>query len=62
MRTVAILGCAVALACHVGTPEPATGTRVLGVVQRSGDSIITTLTIVNELNHERSVAFAPCPP
>lgn len=51
-----------ALACHTGRPEPATGTRVLGAVERSGDSVITNLTIVNELNRERSVAIAPCPP
>ncbi len=62
MRNLLMLGCAVALACHTGKPEPATGTRVLGAVERSGDSIITNLTIVNELSRERRVAFAPCPP
>lgn len=62
MRTIATLACAIALACHTGKPEPATGTRVLGAVERSGDSIITKVTIVNELGRERSVAFAPCPP
>lgn len=50
------------LACHAGRGEPATGTRVLGSVARSGDSIVTSVTIVNELNRERPVAFAPCPP
>ena len=49
-------------ACHMGNPEPATGTRVLGALERSGDSIITNLTIVNELSRARDVAFAQCPP
>ena len=54
--------CVFALACHVGRGEPATGTRVIGAVERSGDSIITSVTLVNELNRERDVAFAQCPP
>ena len=62
MKVLAAFGCVFALACHTGKPEPATGTRVLGAVARSGDSVITNVTIVNELNRERSVAFAPCPP
>src|SRR4051812_2431677 len=62
VRALAVLGCAIALACHTGKPEPATGTRVLGAVERSGDSIITRLTIVNELNRARDVGFMKCPP
>ena len=62
MRAVVAILCVLAAACHTGKPEPATGTRVLGVVERSGDSIITNLTIVNELNRTRDVAFAQCPP
>lgn len=52
------------LACHQGGPgdNPPTGTNLLGAVERSGDSVITTITIVNELNRERRVAFAECPP
>lgn len=62
MKALVVLGCAIALACHTGRPEPAMGTRVLGGVERSGDSIITRLTIVNELNRERDVGFMKCPP
>lgn len=62
MRVLAVIGCAIALACHTGGPEPAMGTRVLGAVARSGDSIITQLTIVNELNRARDVGFMKCPP
>ena len=54
--------CSLVLACHAGRGEPPTGTRVTGAVQRSGDSIITSVTLVNELNRERGVAFAQCPP
>lgn len=62
MRALAAIGCAIALACHTGKSEPAIGTRVLGAVERSGDSIITRLTIVNELNRVRDVGFMKCPP
>ena len=54
--------CAIGVACHIGRGEPPTGTRVLGAVARSGDSIVTSVTLVNELNRERAVAFARCPP
>ena len=56
--------CAGALACHLGGPgnNPPVGTRFVGGVERSGDSIITKITVVNELNRARGVAFAPCPP
>ena len=62
MKALALVGCAMVAACHMGKPEPATGTRVLGAVERSGDSIITKITIVNELNRARDVGFAKCPP
>ena len=62
MRALVLIGCAMALACHAGQPEPAMGTRVLGAVARSGDSIITTLPIVNELNRARDGGFMKCPP
>ncbi|HKN57374.1 MAG TPA: hypothetical protein VJV97_00880, partial [Gemmatimonadaceae bacterium] len=62
VRALIGLGSVCVLACHAGPGEPATATRLLGAVQRSGDSIITTVTIVNELNRERGVAFAKCPP
>ena len=61
MRPV-FFACLCATACHIGRGEPAVGTRLVGAVERSGDSIITKLTIVNELNRERGVAFAACPP
>ena len=56
------VACAMGVACHVGRGEPPTGTRVTGAVARSGDSILTSVTILNELNRERAVAFAQCPP
>ena len=62
VRALIALGSVCVVACHVGPGEPATAMRLLGAVQRSGDSIITTVTIVNELNRERGVAFAKCPP
>ncbi|HJQ12571.1 MAG TPA: hypothetical protein VJ840_16175 [Gemmatimonadaceae bacterium] len=60
-KLFAVVTCVLA-GCHVGKPEPTTGTRLLGTVNRSGDSIITNLTIMNELNRARDVAFARCPP
>src|SRR5690349_1693553 len=59
---IAAIGCVLGLGCHAGRGEPPTGTRALGAVAHSGDSIITSLTLVNELNRERGVAFAQCPP
>src|SRR5437879_13565350 len=62
VRALIALGSVCVVACHGGPGEPPTAMRLLGAVQRSGDSIITTVTIVNELNRERGVAFAKCPP
>ena len=62
MKAFVAIACAAVIACHMGKPEPATGTRVLGAVERSGDSIITNVTVVNELSRARDVASAQCPP
>ena len=62
MRALFAGACVLGIACHAGRGEPAMGTRVMGAVERSGDSIVTSVTIVNELNRERAVAFAQCPP
>ncbi len=62
MRALLAIVSVALVACRVGKPEPATGTRLLGTAVRSGDSIITNLTIMNELNRARDVAFAKCPP
>ena len=64
MRALVGVVCAFVLACHQAGPEsnPPVGTRLVGGVERSGDSIITKVTIVNELSRERDVAFEPCPP
>ena len=64
MRVVVVVACVLVGACHAGGPgdNPPTGTRFIGAVERSGDSIVTTVTILNELNGRRDVAFAECPP
>ena len=62
MKALVAAACVIAAACHMSGPEPAIGTRIVGAFARSGDSIITNVTVVNELNRERSVALAPCPP
>lgn len=63
MRALGVLVCVGALACsQAGRRSPPTGTRFVGVVETAGDSIVTSITFVNELDRERGVAFAPCPP
>lgn len=63
MRRLAICGLVIVVGCHQGGPgRNAVGARLSGVVERAADSVVTSLTISNELNRAHEIQFAPCPP
>ena len=63
MRRLSIAALVIAAGCHnAGPGRNAVGARLTGGVARSADSVVTSLTISNELNRAHEVEFAPCPP
>ena len=63
MRRREIVGVLIVLGCHQAGPgRNAVGARLSGGVERLADSVVTSLTISNELRREHEVEFARCPP
>ena len=63
MRRLLTASALIVLACHnAGPGRNVVGARLTGVVERLADSVVTSLTISNELKRAHEVEFAPCPP